>query len=62
MFCLCCTASVLCCTESSCVVLHCFFVVLYWDVMCCVVCTETSWSTINGGHANTDEPEMARTC
>ena len=23
---------------------------------------ETSWSTINGGHADTDEPEMARTC
>ena len=23
---------------------------------------ETKWSTINGGHANTDEPEMARTC
>ena len=23
---------------------------------------ETGWSTINGGHANTDEPEMAQTC
>ena len=23
---------------------------------------ETSWCTINGGHANTDEPELARTC